>query len=53
MGDYDIHINGGTIVDGTGVPRYRGRRVDQGRQGSPRSAAGANGVADRVIDADG
>ena len=27
MGDYDIHIRGGTIVDGTRVPRYRGERL--------------------------
>ena len=24
MAEYDIHIKGGTIVDGTRVPRYHG-----------------------------
>lgn len=52
MTEYDIHIAGGTIVDGTRVPRYQGdlwikdgRIVKMGGRG--------NGVAERVIDATG
>ncbi|MFT7598838.1 MAG: N-acyl-D-amino-acid deacylase [Acidimicrobiales bacterium] len=52
MSDYDIHIKGGTIVDGTRVPRYRGDvwikdgKVAQigGRQ---------SGTVGEVIDAEG
>src|SRR5439155_8609582 len=50
--DFDVHIKGGTVVDGTRVPRYRGDVwVKEGRiaqiGGRPR------GTADRVIDAAG
>src|SRR5215468_9165122 len=52
MADYDIQIKGGTIVDGTRVPRYRGDvwikdgKVAQIGGRSP-------GFAKKVIDADG
>jgi hypothetical protein len=52
MADFDIHIRGGTIVDGTRVPRYRGdvwirndRIAQLGRH--------ASGSAHETIDADG
>ena len=52
MTDYDIHISGGTIVDGTRTPRFKadlwikdGKIVQIG--GRPK------GVAERVIDATG
>src|SRR6195952_2149179 len=52
MGDYDIHVSGGTIVDGTGVPRYRGDLwIKDGR--IAQMGGRAQGVADRVIDATG
>src|SRR3954469_14594645 len=52
MGDYDIHISGGTIVDGTGVPRRRGDLwIKDGR--IAQIGGRAQGVADRVIDATG
>jgi N-acyl-D-aspartate/D-glutamate deacylase len=50
--EYDIHIKGGTIVDGTRVPRYRGDVwIKDGRiaQLGGRASAGAR----QVIDADG
>ena len=52
MADYDIHIKGGTIVDGTGVPRARGDVwIKDGK--IAQIGGRAKGVADRVIDADG
>jgi len=52
MAEYDIQIKGGTIVDGTRVPRYRadlwikdGKIAQIGGRG--------NGFAKKVIDADG
>ena len=52
MAEFDVVIKGGTIVDGTRVPRYRGDiGVKDGRiaeMGSVRSSAG-----DEVIDASG
>ncbi len=52
MGDYDIHISGGTIVDGTGVPRRRGDLwIKDGR--IAQIGGRAEGVSDRVIDATG
>src|SRR3954466_1124933 len=52
MGDFDIHVSGGTIVDGTGVPRYRGDLwIKDGR--IAQMGGRAQGVADRVIDATG
>ncbi len=52
MSDYDIHIAGGTIVDGTGVPR---RRADLWiKDGRVAQIGGrADGVSERVIDATG
>jgi N-acyl-D-amino-acid deacylase len=52
MGDYDIQISGGTIVDGTGVPR---RRADLWiKDGRVAQIGGrADGVSERVIDATG
>jgi len=50
--DYDVHIKGGTIVDGTGVPRYRGDAwIKDGR--IAQLGGRASGGAERVIDADG
>jgi len=52
MADYDIHIKGGTVVDGTRAPRYQGDiwirdgRVAQIGGRSP-------GFAKKTIDADG
>ncbi len=52
MADYDIHITGGTIVDGTRVPRYRGDVwIRDGH--IARLGGRADGTADRVIDAEG
>ena len=52
MSDYDIHIQGGTIVDGTRVPRYRGDLwIKDGR--IAKIGGRADGVAERVIDATG
>ena len=52
MGAYDIHISGGTIVDGTGVPRHRGDVwIKDGR--IAQMGGRAQGVSDRVIDATG
>ena len=52
MADFDIHIKGGTIVDGTRVPRYRadiwikdGKIAQMGGR--------APGFAKKTIDADG
>jgi len=52
MAEFDVHIKGGTIVDGTRAPRYRGdvwikngRIAQIGGRGS--------GFAKKVIDADG
>ena len=53
MADYDIHINGGTIVDGTRVPRYRGDLWIKDGTHRPDRRSGRRRVADRVIDADG
>jgi N-acyl-D-aspartate/D-glutamate deacylase len=52
MASYDVHIKGGTIVDGTRVPRYRGDVwVRDGR--IAKIGGRADGDATRVIDADG
>ena len=52
MGDFDIHITGGTIVDGTGVPRRPGDVwIKDGR--IAQIGGRAQGVSDRVIDATG
>ncbi len=52
MTTYDIHIKGGTIVDGTRVPRYKGDMwVKDGR--IAKIGGRPNGTSERVIDADG
>jgi N-acyl-D-amino-acid deacylase len=52
MTTYDLHIKGGTIVDGTRVPRYRGDVwVKDGRVAQ--IGGRAPGGADKTIDADG
>ena len=52
MGDFDIHISGGTIVDGTGTPRRPGDVwIKDGR--IAQLGGRAQGVSDRVIDATG
>ena len=52
MADYDIHIQGGTIVDGTRVPRYQGDLWIKG--GSIAQIGGRNdGTAAETIDATG
>ena len=52
MGDYDIHLSGGTIVDGTGVPRRKGDVwIKDGR--IAQIGGRVQGISDRVIDATG
>ena len=52
MADYDIHIAGGTIVDGTRVPRYQGDLwIKDGR--ISKIGGRADGVAKEVVDASG
>ncbi len=52
MTDYDVHIKGGTVVDGTRVPRFRGDVwIKDGR--IAQIGGRPNGVADQVIDAEG
>src|SRR5579871_5429007 len=52
MAEYDIQIKGGTIVDGTRTPRYRGDLwIKDGR--IAQMGGRVKGEARRVIDADG
>ena len=52
MADYDIHVKGGTIVDGTRVPRYVADLwIKDGK--IAQIGGRAEGVAERTIDADG
>src|SRR5436190_8218967 len=52
MTSYDVHIKGGTIVDGTRVPRFRGDVwVKDGK--IAKVGGRADATSDRVIDADG
>ena len=52
MTDYDIHIKGGTVVDGTRVPRYRGDVwIKDGK--IAQMGGRVQGGADQVIDAEG
>jgi N-acyl-D-amino-acid deacylase len=50
--DYDIHIKGGTIVDGTRVPRYRGDVWIKDGQ-IAKMGGQVSGTAAQTIDADG
>ena len=52
MSDYDILIRGGTVIDGTTIPRFR---ADVGiKDGKVAKIGGINGAsADKVIDAGG
>ncbi len=49
---YDLVIKNGTVIDGSGLPRYPRRRRRARTAGSCRSAASASGARE-VIDADG
>ncbi len=52
MGDFDIQIKGGTVVDGTRVPRYRADLwIKDGK--IAQIGGRAPGFANQVIDADG
>ena len=52
MADFDIQIKGGTVVDGTRVPRYRADVWI--RDGKVAQIGGrAPGFAKKVVDADG
>ena len=52
MNKYDLHIQGGTIVDGTRVPRYTGDVwVKDGR--IAKVGGKTDGVSERVIEAKG
>ena len=52
MTDFDVHIKGGTIVDGSRVPRYKGDVwIKDGK--IAQLGGRAKGGADQVIDADG
>ncbi len=52
MGDFDIQIKGGTVVDGTRVPRYRADMwIKDGK--IAQIGGRAPGFANQVIDADG
>jgi N-acyl-D-amino-acid deacylase len=52
MADFDLHIKGGTVVDGTRAPRYK---ADVWIKDSKIAQIGgqAPGFAKRTIDADG
>src|SRR5580704_7650227 len=52
MAEYDIQIKGGTIVDGTRVPRFRGDLFIRDGKIAQVGGRGA-GFAKKVIDADG
>ncbi len=52
MTDFDIHIKGGTIVDGTRVPRYRGDIwIKDGK--IAQIGGRAKGVSNKIVEADG
>ncbi len=52
MAEYDIQIKGGTVVDGTRVPRFRGDVwIKDGK--IAQIGGRASGVAKKVVDADG
>src|SRR5260370_8619744 len=52
MAEYDIQIKGGTVVDGTRVPRFRGDIwIKDGK--IAQIGGRAPGFANKVIDADG
>jgi len=52
MAEFDIHIKGGTIVDGSRVPRYRADLwIKDGR--IAQIGGRAAGFARKTIDADG